>query len=136
MYPPDFSGAQGYTDQIGRTAKLTGEFFFKCFIHNFANAFSNRTYSYNFNVGTAIHGDDIAYTFFNGEEGPVPEIAVALQEYITHFVQFGTPTEARSDFEMYGSNEMVLVLGNANITMEKDPNSNERCEYLKKGLQF
>lgn len=67
MYPPVFDGSYGYTDQLGRTSLMLSELSFTCNTHYLDLAYLNKTYSYYFTVPPGLHGEDVAYTFFNGD---------------------------------------------------------------------
>ena len=98
LYPPVFDGsqAQNYTDQIARAAALSSELVFTCNTRYLNKAYGNNTYAYYFTVPPALHGQDVAYSFYNGPSESVvsDEIAIALQEYITHWAATGNPNQA------------------------------------------
>jgi len=66
LYPPVFDGSHGYTDQISRSALLTSELIFTCNTYYLDRAYKFTDYSYFFTVPPALHGQDIAYTYYNG----------------------------------------------------------------------
>ncbi|KAK4549100.1 hypothetical protein LTR36_007556 [Oleoguttula mirabilis] len=139
LYPPIFTGqeAQGYTNQIGRAAALVSEAVFTCNTFFLDKAYGNNTYAYFFTVGSALHGSDIPYTYYNGNSSTVlnASIAIALQEYITHFAETGTPNEAGVPyFVMYGANSTVQDLNISSITEVMDPTANQRCNWWQKAL--
>ena len=146
----------GYTNQIARAAALISELYvitplqidspvtnracsvFTCNTFYLDKAFGNDTYSYYFTIPPALHGEDVPYTYFNGPN-PVnvlnTEIAIALQEYITHFAETGSPNEAGVPFfPMYGSNATVQVLNITGISETMDPTANYRCDWWQKML--
>lgn len=93
----------------------------------------------------ALHGLDIAYTFYNDGPGstvfgtPVDAtVSVALQEYITNFVMTGSPnnnTYSPPVFPMNGENFQVQFLNITGLGMQiKDPTANERCDWWQKAL--
>ncbi|KAK3111790.1 hypothetical protein LTR53_012598 [Teratosphaeriaceae sp. CCFEE 6253] len=139
LYPPIFDGSQAmnYTNQIARAAAATSEFIFTCNTFYLDKAYGNKTYAYFFTVPPALHGNDIAYTYFNGPSSSVisTTVALALQEYITHFAETGSPNEAGVPyFVMYGQNATVQNLGLTSISGVMDPTANERCNWWQKAL--
>ena len=142
LYPPVFDGSQAmnYTSQIGRAAALTSELVFTCNTFYLDKAFGNNTYAYFYTIFPAIHGQDIAYTYYTGAgqasgSVAVPSIAIAMQEYITHFAETGNPNEAGVPyFNMYSQNATVQVLNTTGITEAMDPTANQRCDWWQKAL--
>lgn len=139
LYPPVFDGsqAQNYTDQIARGAALTSELVFTCNTFYMNKAYGNNTYAYYFTVPPALHGDDIAYTYFNGPSEDVQSdpIAIALQEYITHFAATGNPNQPGVPyFPIYSKNATVQELGISGIEQVMDPTANQRCDWWQKAL--
>ncbi|CAK3971205.1 carboxylesterase family [Lecanosticta acicola] len=141
LYPPVFDGSQAeaYTNPIARTAAAVAEATFVCNAFYLDKAFHNQTYSYLFAVPPAVHGEDVAYTFFNGPNSAVtaPSVALALQEYITHFAEFGYPSEKGVPFfPLYGGNASVQVLNVSSIRQARDDAANERCNWWQKALYY
>lgn len=137
MYPPDYSGAQGYTDIIGRVNKAVTEGIFTCNTFYLAKAFNNQTWSYEFAVPPGIHGNDISSTFFNGGAVPNVEVALTMQEYITAFALRGDPNEPQAPFfPRYQNNATLNVLNATGSTLVNDPTANERCNYWQLGLFY
>ncbi|TKA42681.1 hypothetical protein B0A54_07524 [Friedmanniomyces endolithicus] len=123
--------------QIGRAAALVSELIFTCNTFYLDNAYGNKTFSYFFTVPPALHGEDIPYTYFNGPSPSVlsPPIAIALQEYITHFAETGSPNEAGVPyFVMYGQNATVQDLNITGISEVRDPTANARWDFWQKAL--
>lgn len=144
LYPPIFDGSQAmnYTNQIGRAAALTSELAFTCNTFYLDKAFGNKTYSYYFAVPPAIHGEDIPYTYYNGNGSATssvvaPAIAIAMQEYITHFAETGNPNEAGVPFfPIYSNNATVQLLNVGGISETADPAANYRCDWWQKALYY
>lgn len=140
LYPPIFDGSQamGYTNQIARTAALISELVFTCNCFWLDQAFGNLTHAYYFTVPPALHGEDVPYTYFNGPNPSAVKndaVAIALQEYITHFAETGTPNEAGVKyFPMYGANATVQDLNITGISDVMDPAANYRCDWWQKAL--
>lgn len=86
-------------------------------------------YSYYFTVPPALHGQDVAYTYYNGPNEAVisKEVAIAMQKYITHFAEHGTPNEPGVPyFPIYGKNAQVQDLNVTGISQVVDPTANYR----------
>ncbi|KAL8713078.1 MAG: hypothetical protein Q9225_006847, partial [Loekoesia sp. 1 TL-2023] len=65
LYPAP-SNRTLYKDGIGRASLSISEYTFTCNTLYLDRAFGNQTYAYQFSVPPALHGQDVAYTFFNG----------------------------------------------------------------------
>lgn len=141
LYPPVFDGtqAQGYTNQIARSAALTSELVFTCNTFYLNDAYDNNTYAYYFTVPPALHGQDVAYTYYNGPSEDVlnDQVAIALQEYITHWAATGNPNQPGVPFfPIYSDNATVQDLNATGISQVMDPTANERCAWWQKALYF
>lgn len=137
LYPPIFNGSIGYRDQTQRTALLIGEAIFSCNTNYLGRAYGDQTYNYLFSVPPALHGQDLAYTFYDGPNPMViaDPIAIALQEYITSFAETGNPNEQGvPQFNIYGDSNEVQNLNVTGIEEIKDPVANERCAWWQQGL--
>jgi carboxylesterase type B len=160
LYPPVFDGSQGYTDNVGRTSKLVSEYVFTCNAYYLGTAFLNQTYSYKFSIPPALHGQDIYYTYFTGNNGTpnaIPAqhnplnlttfanvtnvtVALTLQEFITSFTQTGKPygriEQGIPEFPMWGNFEQknMMLLEENNITVVSDDTVNQRCQWWMQGL--
>jgi len=151
LYPPIFDGsqAQNYTSQIGRVSAMLSEFSFTCNAVWLNEAYNNQTHAYLFDVPPSLHGQDIAYTYYNGNGSAtagtggtsfgvqnVP-VALAMQSYITEFAKTGNPNaRGLPFFPMYGSNNTVQTLGPRTISQMRDPAANARCAWWQKGLFY
>ncbi|KAG9961871.1 carboxylesterase family protein-like protein, partial [Aureobasidium melanogenum] len=151
LYPPIFDGsqAQNYTNQIGRVEAILSEFVFTCNAVWLNEAYNNQTHAYLFDVPPSLHGQDVAYTYYNGNGSATPgsggislgvqsvPVALAMQEYITQFAKTGNPNiRGQPFFPMYGSNQTVLALGPRSIAPMTDPASAARCAWWQKGLYY
>jgi carboxylesterase type B len=95
-------------------------------------AFNNQTYAYQFSVPPALHGMDVAYTFFNGPSTAVVSdpAAIALQEYITSFAINGVPSGLSLPmFPLYTNATDIIDLNATSITTIRDPIANSRCDW-------
>ncbi|KAF2150863.1 alpha/beta-hydrolase [Myriangium duriaei CBS 260.36] len=144
LYPPVFDGsqAQGYKDQIARSAAITSEFAFICNTFYLDKAYKNNTYSYLFAIPPALHGQDVPYTYYTGigqTSGSVsaPMVALELQDYITSFAINGEPNEPGvPQFNLYANTSSVQTL-EANGTRDTmDPAANKRCDFWQSGIWF
>ena len=100
LYPPIFDGSQGYTNQTERN-NLTFSDAFVCNARFMDQAsFVPGTYAYEFSVPPAIHGADVAYTFY--DFGPVSgvntTVAEIMQGYLTRFAETGQPNHPMLPF--------------------------------------
>ncbi|KAE9363855.1 alpha/beta-hydrolase [Stipitochalara longipes BDJ] len=138
LYPPTFDGSYGYLNQIERTALTVSDITITCNTRYLDVAFKNETYSYIFSVPNGLHGEDVAYTFFNGDistgdEGPpvIATLAGIFQDYLTGFAVKGTPNaNGLPWFPMYGENETVKNVEYSDLNVvEVDPMANARCAY-------
>ena len=96
LYPPIFNGSQGYTNQTERN-NLTVAAAFDCNARFMDQAtFLPPTYAYEFSVPPALHGTDVAYTFYDFDPAAAPgvvnaTVAAILQGYLTRFAETGQP---------------------------------------------
>lgn len=139
LYPPVFDGRHGYKDNIGRASQVIADVAFQCNTDYLNRAFDNHTYSYMFSVPPAFHGQDVSYTFYNKPSNSSSssssvasvEVAYALQDYVTSFVQTGVPKSRLGPavFPVHGSDAQLVNLAPANITITRDPTANPRCTW-------
>ena len=144
LYPPIFNGSMPYTDDFGRASLLISEFGLACNTFYLDTGFLNETYSYIFSVPPALHGDDLAYTFYVGPYSSQYDsvlfnttVAAVLQDYITSFAVNGQPSTAVQDvpsFGKYGPNAVVSNLGLTGITRITDNVANSRCKWWQLSL--
>ncbi|KAF4627564.1 hypothetical protein G7Y89_g10586 [Cudoniella acicularis] len=142
LYPPIFDGSFGYTGQYRRAVELVTDFAFKCPAQEFVRSSASPGYGYDFDVFPATHGQDIAYTFFNGENSDALDfgfgtyngtLAKMMQGYFTSFAATGNPNAANEKtgaalFEKYAGGN-VMNLTNVGIEVIPDPTLNKRCAF-------
>lgn len=131
VYPPA-PQTNLYKTENERAILIFTEFFFACNTRGLATAYKNQTYNYRFQVGEASHGDDVAYTFYNGPRNvPSAELDKNMQWYFTKFAQFGNPSVKGSlmKWEKYGDDAKLVTFGEG-IGTDVDELKNWRCEYL------
>lgn len=143
LYPPIFNGSYGYTSNYTRASTLVAESVFTCNTNYLSTGFHNKTYSYLFSIPPALHGQDIAYTYYDGGSASSVNpyavqnrtVAIALQEFITSFAKTGVPeADGVRSFEMYGPDAKVLDLGIKGIEEIHDSNASKRCKWWQLGL--
>ncbi|KAI9055325.1 hypothetical protein LZ554_000285 [Drepanopeziza brunnea f. sp. 'monogermtubi'] len=114
LYPPVYNGTYGYKNAIDRTSLAVSNFLVTCNSYYLAKTLPS-SYGYIFQAPPGLHGQDIAYTFFNGDNSTLNEgavvnttVATAFQRYLTSFAMTGLPVaEGVPDFTMYGDNSTV-----------------------------
>ena len=144
IYPPIFNGSMPYTDDFDRASLLIGEVVLTCNTFYLDTAYLNETYAYIFSVPPALHGGDVAYTFYVGPYGSQYDsvslnttVAAVLQDYITSFAVNGQPSTGVQDvpsFGKYGLNAMVSNLSSTGITRITDNVANSRCTWWQHWL--
>jgi carboxylesterase type B len=137
LYPPVFNGTYGYTNAIGRTALLISNFLVTCNANILASTLKSG-YAYVFSVPPGLHGEDVPYTFFNGDSSTSDEglpvnasVAGVFQKYLTNFVVTGKPTALGSqDFTIYGQQDTVTNIGLTALGAQiKDPGAVPACQF-------
>ncbi|KAF7876425.1 hypothetical protein EAF04_001517 [Stromatinia cepivora] len=143
LYPPVYNGSYPYTNIWERASVITAEFAFTCNTRFLNTAFLNETHSYFFTVPPGLHGEDIAYTFFNGDtttsDGGMPvnaTVAAVLQRYIMNFAITGNPNGKEVPFfPEYQSNSTTVVLGTTGLgSVQTDTTANNRCDWWQQAL--
>ena len=141
LYPPIFNGSYPWTSQLQRAQQITEEFTITCNSYFLADAFApKKAWKYIFAVPPGLHGDNIAYTFFNGDEmtkdigGGIVNATIAsvLQDYIVDFAKSGMPGgKGVLAFPHYGEGMgKVLDLNVTGLGMAMaDGDDNVRCKY-------
>jgi carboxylesterase type B len=140
LYPAVYDGSQPYRNGVDRTILIISELIFTCNANYLGRAYGNETYNYQFSVPPGLHGFDVPYTFYNGVSvNPTfnATVAIALQEYLTSFVQNGEPSgEGFADFPLYGPSATELNLNISGIQTMMDPTANQRCLYWQKAPYY
>ncbi|KAA8566567.1 hypothetical protein EYC84_009115 [Monilinia fructicola] len=143
LYPPVYNGSYPYTNIYERVSLITAEISFTCNTRYLNTAFLNETHSYYFTVPPGLHGEDIAYTFFNGDTTTLDDglpvnatVAAVLQRYIMNFVVTGNPNGDRVPFfPEYQSNATTVVIGSTGLgSLQTDTTANNRCEWWQQAL--
>ncbi|KAL2074226.1 hypothetical protein VTL71DRAFT_8004 [Oculimacula yallundae] len=141
LYPPNYNGSLGYKTSIERTSALISNFLVTCNVKTLATALSG--YAYVFWVPPGLHGQDIAYTFFNGDTSTINQgalvnatVATTLQRYITQFAMTGKPTaEGVLDMVPYGDAYTVSAISSKGLFQPAlgmwlpDPGAVKQCDF-------
>ena len=141
IYPPDFSGAQPYTNQVGRTKLAIGEGLIDCFAFGVNLAYKNQTRGYLFSAFPGMHAQDVASTFFNGETSdslgiPVSaSVAQAMQGWFVDFATLGDGSgSTATQLPVYTTQANVANVTGSNFPIARDPAANSRCRFWLTGL--
>lgn len=129
----------GQRGQIDRTALFNGDAFFICNFFFLAKAYQNTSYAYKFSVPPALHGDDIAYTFYNGPSSLVPasKTAMKMQQYIINFALSGSPNgPGLPKIGKFGEKGRTLIFNATDVYETLDKSMQERCSWWEKGLYY
>lgn len=145
LYPPDYNGTYGYTSITTRLSTILSEFAFTCNARYLDTAYNNQTYAYYFSVPPGLHGEDVSYTFFNGDTTTSDDglpvnatVARTLQDYLTSFAMTGTPNEVGVPyFPMYQSNSTLdnVAISGLGALINETANAT-RCDYWQKALYY
>lgn len=138
LYPSDWSGTQGYVDQLGRIEQLVADYFILCNTYFLARETpSSATLSYVFSVPPAWHSGDLPYTFMDPDQprGTNVTLAHLLQQYLTSFVATG---HLPSSIKVLSNDSNGVVVRNFDDNgfgvMEDEMMSPERCDWWGQGL--
>jgi cholinesterase len=128
----------GYNTPLGRQTLLTSETVINCLTYTVNKAFKGKTYSYVFSAPPALHGQELYYVFYNGQETDVffrplnVTLARTMQDYWINFAVNGDPNgDALPKWEM---GEGVQELSLERVGMMEDPLDEERCAWWGLGL--
>ncbi|KAE8440887.1 hypothetical protein EG329_006354 [Mollisiaceae sp. DMI_Dod_QoI] len=137
LYPPVYSGVHGYVDIIGRLSSFISDFLIGCNAHYLAQNLLPG-FAYLFTYPPGLHGEDVSYTFFNGDTStlddgsPVDDkVAAALQRYLTTYAMAGTPmAESLPTFSAYGQNDTISCIGAFGLgSKTNDPTAKPVCQF-------
>ena len=142
LYPANYGAGSPYDSPVNRTVFLVSESIFTCTSQYLDKAFKNMTYAYEFEVPLAIHGWDVAYTFYDGVAGAemvIDAVAKAMQQYLVDFAVYGSPNggpagKALPAFSEYGASAQLEALNYTGFKMMTDPTRNPRCDWWQKAL--
>ena len=137
LYPPIFNKPSQfpYGSYLERATLIVSEVGFLCNGAYLARAFGGKIYNYLFDVPPAFHGDDVAYTFFDGTDSKIDaNLALTFQEYLLNFVRRGDPNaKGLPRFEQYGPDSENWTLdikskASGGLKRTKNPGANSRCD--------
>lgn len=134
--PPGRNTLYEYRNQEERSLLLRSELFISCNTRHISTSFVNKTFNYRFQVPPGSHGQDVAYTFFNGgAKGIIGSLALDMQRYFLNFAEFGNPNGRGSvpKWPVYGENAKLATFGTEGVGFDTDETRNRRCEYWQKG---
>ncbi|KAJ9276844.1 hypothetical protein DTO280E4_5198 [Paecilomyces variotii] len=137
LYPPIYNGTYGYTTSVQRLSLAISDLAFQCSTDYLNRAYDNRTYAYWFTIPPALHGQDVPYTFFNGSNfftGATTDVnttvAIAMQQYITSFVETGVPKSSIGPvFNEHGEKGTMMDFSDSGISETLDNTDNARCRF-------
>lgn len=132
LYPPVFNGTYGYTTDVQRLALAVSDLVFQCNTAYLNRAYNQQTYAYLFSIPPALHGQDLPYTFFSGSNSTSlnTTVAIAMQQYITSFVQTGIPKSSIGPiFHKHGARSNIMDFSNSGISEILDTTDNARCRF-------
>lgn len=153
------------TDKLGNWRRVTdfiSDVLFTCNAQLLASTgFSPQgptTYRYVFGVGSAIHGSDIDFTFYSGDNSnktsslgntsnstgiisadQAEQVAFDMQTMITSFVLYGHPKVESFDsmqLPRYKEDDRTTFVFNGTrlYTVSSDPWKNARCDWWQLGI--
>ena len=142
LYPPVFDGSAGYIDRISRLSEIVADSAFDCNTLYLHDAYDRKTFAYIFAVPPSLHGQDVPYTYYDGDGTPTEDVvavgvAEELQRYIVSFTETGRPSgEEVSDFPMYGDEAQLVLLSPGGSSVGTDNLSEERCRFWQDAPYF
>ncbi|KAJ0165233.1 Lipase 1 [Colletotrichum tanaceti] len=141
LYPAVYDGTHPWTTPLARASATVADAWFVCnnyFLNRALGGGGGAAFNYLFDVAPGRHGNDIGYTFFNGEASynglPVnASVADTLQAYLTAFAKTGSPNQAGlPEVPLYGDGAAVMSLYNRTTVV--DTAVAKRCDWWQKGL--
>ncbi|CZS90086.1 related to triacylglycerol lipase I precursor [Rhynchosporium agropyri] len=148
LYPPNFNGSLGYKTPVERTALMLSNSVVTCNVKALATSLAG--YAYVFGVPPGLHGQDIAYTFFNGDTSTLNQgavvnatVATTFQRYITSFAMTGSPTaEGVLDMIPYGDAYTISAISSKGLFQPAlgmrlpDPGAVEACDFWEEAPYY
>lgn len=134
-----------YNSTTERLASVISDFAVDCNVVALADAMGvNQTYTYLFAENAGLHGEDVAFTFYDDGPTPDPEyvglinttIAITLQDWIIGFVAARNPNvQGISPVPVYGDNQNMAVLSHELLGQSVTDTANTtRCAFWNKAL--
>ncbi|PKS11014.1 hypothetical protein jhhlp_002773 [Lomentospora prolificans] len=142
IYPPDFSGVQPYRTMTQRLSLAVGDALFTCNSFAISLAYSNMTRGYLFDICPGMHGQDVSYTFFNGERADSLGLLVdrptagKMQSWFVDFTIFGDASgSSATQLPVFGSGAQVAhINGGTTFPSVQDPAASARCRFWLNGF--
>ena len=154
IYPPISPGTTTtttlpYTTQVGRTKLAIAEALVNCFAYGVSLAYANQTRDYQFSAFPGMHGQDVGYTFFNGDsaEGGLFGVPVdaatagVMQRWFVDFAAYGggggssgSGAAGQVVLPLYTAAANVVNVTGGGFAVVRDPAANARCEFWLRGL--
>ncbi|KAH8669135.1 Alpha/Beta hydrolase protein [Xylariales sp. PMI_506] len=142
VYPDVLDGTYPWKTEFARAVKMSTELFFACSTRYLSLAMGYNTYNMLFAYPPGYHGEDVPYTFFNGDtttsdDGlPVsPTIAYALQDYLTTFVKAGNPNlNGYIQWPVYGNQGNIMEFTYTGLALGIDDMYNSRCDWIQQAM--
>jgi cholinesterase len=130
-----------YNDTQGRQSLLNSDTVINCNTHFVNEAFEGETYSYTFAVPPGLHGQELYYVFYNGQETDIffrpinVTLAHIMQDYWISFAQSGSPNRRGLPFfPKWGHNMSVQGLSHDGVEPMRDPINIHACRWWQLGL--
>ena len=131
LYPPIFDGSTGlpYRTYLERATHFTSEIGIECLSDYLGQAVEGKIFNYLFDVPPALHGEDLGYTFFDGEDNSVDSaVALPFQQYILNFARTGNPnSDSLPRFDEYGRSAWTMDVKTGGFRHITNPGANDRC---------
>jgi carboxylesterase type B len=132
LYPAVYNGTYGYSIPIYRTALAISDLAFTCNAYWLRRTMKT-SYGYFFSVPPGLHGQDIPFTFFNGDTSTLNDgtpvnatIAIGLQRYLTSFAITGIPKGIESYSEAGNVTNVNVTAAGAQL---RDPAARSQCDF-------
>ena len=140
LYPPIYDGSHTYTSPYERNQLATKEYLISCNTFSIARAYDYQTHNYIFGLPPAIHSQDLTYTYYPTGATPdfYPNVAIAVQSYITGFVLTGSPNgnAGLPNFPVVNQIGRALNFTTTGINHVTSDAFNARCEFWTSGDYF
>lgn len=136
IYPPDFSGAQPYTNQISRTKLAVAEAFLDCITFGVHLGYANQSRAYQLSIFPGMHAQDLDYTFYNGQTisglgiPVVPSVAAVMQRWFVDFIVKGDGLGSKAtQIPAYTGQANVVNIAGSGYSVVRDAAANSRCMF-------
>lgn len=135
LYPAVYDGSHPYATSVDRNILMANEMYFAAAHQALLQATIHRgteVHAWEFSVPPAIHGSDIAYTFYDGAAGVDPHVASIMQHAIAGFAKCGEPDTGPLGFAFprYEKQATTVSLNINSSVAISDPTWNNRTLWL------